>query len=89
MSIPVTLRSDYDAVRLRQLARRSKDAPQTRRLLALAVIYEGGSRTQAAEIGGVSLQTVRDWVLRFNACASMPMGPMGSWMARRQASPRS
>ncbi len=52
MSIPVTLRSDYDAVRLRQLARRSKDAPQTRRLLALAVIYEGGSRTQAAEIGG-------------------------------------
>ncbi len=44
MSIPVTLRSDYDAVRLRQLARRSKDAPQTRRLLALAVIYEGGSR---------------------------------------------
>ena len=67
MSIPVALRSDYDAVRLRQLARRSKDAPQTRRLLALAVIYEGGSRSQAAEIGGVSLQTVRDWVLRFNA----------------------
>jgi transposase len=66
MSIPVTLRSDYDAVRLRQLARRSKDAPQTRRLLAVAVIYEGGSRSQAAEIGGVSLQTVRDWVLRFN-----------------------
>jgi transposase len=67
MSIPVTLRSDYDAVRLRQLARRSKNAPQTRRLLALAVIYEGGSRTQAAEIGGVGPQTVRDWVLRFNA----------------------
>jgi len=68
MSIPVTLRSDYDAVRLRQPARRSKDAPQTRRLLALAVIYEGGSRSQAAEIGGVGLQTVRDWVLRFNDC---------------------
>src|SRR5919112_3226466 len=67
MSIPVALRCVYDAVRLRQLARRSKDAPQTRRLLALAVIYEGGSRSQAAEIGGVSLQTVRDWVLRFNA----------------------
>jgi transposase len=67
MSIPVALRPDYNAVRLRQLARQSKDAPQTRRLLALAVIYEGGSRTQAAEIGGVSLQSVRDWVLRFNA----------------------
>ena len=59
MSLPVALRPDYDAVRLRRLARRSKDAPQTRRLLALAVIYEGGSRTQAAEIGGVSLQTER------------------------------
>jgi transposase len=68
MFLPVALRSDYDAVRLRQLARRSKDAPQTRRLLALAAIYEGGLRSQAAEIGGVSLQTVRDWVLRFNDC---------------------
>ncbi|MBM6583838.1 IS630 family transposase [Microvirga sp. BT689] len=67
MSIPVALQSDYDPVCLRQFARRSKDAPQTRRLLALAVISEGGSRTQAAEMGGVSLQTVRDWVLRFNA----------------------
>jgi transposase len=33
----------------------------------LAVIYEGGSRTQAAAIGGGSLQTMRDLVLRFNA----------------------
>ena len=48
MSVPVALRPDYSAGRLRQLARQSKDAPQTRRLLALAVIYEGGSRTQAA-----------------------------------------
>jgi transposase len=67
MSIPVTLRADYNAARLRRIARQSKDAPQTRRLLALAVIYEGGTRTEAAEIGGVGLQTVRDWVLRFNA----------------------
>src|SRR5204862_4753380 len=40
---------------------------QTRRLLALAAIYDGGSRTEAAKIGGVGLQTVRDWVLAFNA----------------------
>ncbi|MEZ0168403.1 hypothetical protein [Microvirga sp. TS319] len=39
MSIPVTLRSDCNAVRLRQLARWSKDVPQTRRLLTLAVTY--------------------------------------------------
>jgi len=49
------------------LAKRSKDAAQTRRLLALAAIYDGGSRTEAATIGGVGLQTVRDWVLSFNA----------------------
>ncbi len=67
MSIPVALRPDYDAVRLRQLARRSKDAPQTRRLLALAAIYDGATRTEAARIGGVTLQVVRDWVVKFNA----------------------
>jgi transposase len=50
---------------LRELAKRSEDANQTRRLLALAAIYDGESRTEAAKIGGVGLQTVRDWVLAF------------------------
>jgi transposase len=36
-------------------------------LLALAAIYDGARRSEAAKIGGVSLQIVRDWVLRFNA----------------------
>jgi transposase len=36
-------------------------------LLALAEIYDGGSRSDAAKVGGVGLQTVRDWVLWFNA----------------------
>ena len=48
-------------------AKRSKDGPQARRLLALAAIYDGASRTEAAKIGGVTLQVVRDWVVRFNA----------------------
>ena len=52
---------------LRALARRSADAAQVRRLLALAVICAGGTRRDAALAGGVGLQTVRDWVLRFNA----------------------
>ena len=65
--MPVPLRTDYDALMLRRLARRSKDAPQGRRLLALAAVYEGSSRTQAAAIGGVTLQIVRDWVTKFNA----------------------
>ena len=67
MAAAVSLREDYDAARLRELARRSADAAQTRGLLALAAIYDGGSRTEAAQIAGVGLQTVRDWVLAFNA----------------------
>ncbi len=65
MSIP--LRGDFDAARVRAIARRSKDAPQARRLLALAAIYDGAMRTDVAKIGGVTLQIVRDWVVRFNA----------------------
>jgi transposase len=67
MREPIALRPDYDAALLRGLARERKDPDQVRRLLTLAVIYDGGSRTQAAEVGGVTLQMVRDWVLRFNA----------------------
>ena len=63
----IGLRADFDATRLRAIARQSKDAAQTRRLLALAAIYDGATRTQAAELGGVTLQIVRDWVVRFNA----------------------
>jgi transposase len=67
MAAAVGLRDDYDAKALRRLAKESEDADQTRRLLALAAVYDGGSRGDGAAIGGVGLQTVRDWVLRFNA----------------------
>jgi transposase len=63
----IELRRDYDAARLRALAKVTRNAGQSRRLLALAEIYEGGSRTRASRVGGVGLQTVRDWVVRFNA----------------------
>jgi transposase len=63
----VSLRGDFDASRLRGLAKKVKDGPQARRLLALAAIYDGSTRTEAAKIGGVGLQIIRDWVLRFNA----------------------
>jgi transposase len=62
----IELRGDFDAASLRRLARRSKDGGQSRRLLALAEIYAGGTRSAAAAIGGVRLQCIRDWVLRFN-----------------------
>jgi transposase len=67
MAAAIALRDDYDASRLREFAKRSEDADQTRRLMALAVVYDGGSRSDGAKAGGVELQTFRDWVLRFNA----------------------
>jgi transposase len=66
MGAAIRLRCDYTGDHLRRFARASRDAAQTRRLLALAAIYDGGSRSMAAKIGGVGLQIVRDWVVRFN-----------------------
>ena len=65
--MPIPLRADFDARMVRSAARRSKDGHQARRVLALAAIYEGATRTEAAKIGGVTLQIVRDWVVKFNA----------------------
>src|ERR1700687_72622 len=67
MAAAVRLREDYDGVGLRELAKRSVDAAQTRRLFALAAIYDGGSRTEAAKIGGIGLSQMRDGWLAFNA----------------------
>ena len=67
MATPVRLRDDFGSAALRRLAKASRDPDRLRRLLSLAEISDGGSRGDAAKIGGVGLQTVRDWVLRFNA----------------------
>lgn len=66
MGRPTALREDFDGPGLRRLAKLSKDAGQSRRLLVLAEIYDGCRRTDAARIGDVGLQVIRDWVLRFN-----------------------
>jgi hypothetical protein len=75
MAAAVGLRDDFDAGSLWAAARRSKDGGQARRLLALAAIYDGGKRAEAAKIGGVTLQVVRDWALRFNAHMKSRFGP--------------
>ena len=67
MTAGILLRDDFDGSALRRLARQSHNAGQTRRLLALAEIYGGGSRADAARIGGGGVPIVRDWVVRFNA----------------------
>jgi len=73
MAAPIALRRDYTASELRGLARRTRDAGQARRLLALAMILDGGSRSDAARVGEVGLQTIRDW-----CCSSTPMARRGS-----------
>jgi len=68
----VSLRTDYSPDELRRLAKRCKDTSQSRRLLSLAAVLDGMSRAEAARIGGMDRQTLRDWVHRFNA-----QGPEG------------
>jgi transposase len=78
MSRPILVRGDVSAGEVRAAARHCKDAAQVRRLLAIATILDGGSRSEAAKVGGVTLQIIRDWVLRFNKA-----GPDG--LATRKA----
>ena len=59
MPSTVELRDDYDAADLRTLAKRSRDPRQVRRLLALAAVYSGMSRADAARVGGMDRQTLR------------------------------
>ena len=65
--VSVVLRDDFDAASVRRLARDVDDADQARRLLAIAAVYEGMSRSDAARMGGMDRQTLRDWAHRFNA----------------------
>jgi putative transposase len=62
----LAVRTDYSASDVRELARRAKDAGQARRLLAIAAVMDGAARKDAAKLGGMDRQTLRDWVIRFN-----------------------
>jgi transposase-like protein len=60
------MRDDYSGDELRRLASAASNGEQTRRLMALAAICDGKNRTQAAAVGLMDRQTLRDWVIRFN-----------------------
>ena len=66
MSAAIKMRDDYSADALLVLARNSHDGAQTRRLMSLAAVAEGKPRLEAAAIGLMDRQTLRDWVIRFN-----------------------
>jgi transposase len=72
MPSPIKMRTDYSAPQLRVLAKNAKTNSQSRRLLSLAAVLDGMNRTDAARIGGMDRQTLRDWVHRFNQ-----LGPDG------------
>ena len=66
MAAAIGLREDYDAGALRALAKRAKDEPSAP-VVGSRFDLDGAARSGAAENGGVGLQVIRDWVLRFNA----------------------
>jgi transposase len=66
MGHAIAVRADYTAKEVRCFAKRAKDAAQARRLLAIAAVLDGALREEAAKIGGMDRQTLRDWVIRFN-----------------------
>ena len=77
MAAAVGVRTGFSAAELRRLAAVTKHASQSRRLLSLAAVLDGMSRTEAARIGGMDRQTLRDWVHRFNEHG--PDGLKDSW----------
>jgi transposase len=81
MPAAVRMRSDFSAGELRRLAATTRNANQSRRLLSLAGILDGMSRTEAARIGGMDRQTLRDWVHRFNERG--PDGLKDTWSKGR------
>src|ERR687898_125550 len=67
MGAPVPIRDDISAEELRRLARQETNGRVACRLIALANVRDGMSREQAARQAGMDRQTLRDWVIRFNA----------------------
>ena len=77
MGSAIEMRSDYSAAELRRLGKSSRDSKQSRRLLSLAAVLDGMSREDAARVGGMDRQTLRDWVHRFNKAG--PDGLKDAW----------
>jgi transposase len=89
MGAPVAIRTDMEATQLRRLARRERDGRVSARLIALANVLDGLSRGAAARAAGMDRQTLRDWVIRFNAegvegLRDQPRSGRRPWMSEGQ-----
>src|SRR5208282_6848932 len=82
MARAIALRDDFDAAALRQLAKNSKNGPQIRRLLSLAAIYDGATRTGLRRSAGSAFR-----LSATGYCGSTREALTACWMARRQAGP--
>src|SRR5271169_1105723 len=68
MGRPIEItRFDLSATELREQAARTQDGAVVRRLLAIPLDLEGHPHEAAAQLNGMDRQTLRDWVLRYNA----------------------
>jgi transposase len=68
MGKPLSItRTEHSAADLRAVASKCRDGAQVRRLLALAFVLDGHTRTEAGDQAGMDRQTLRDWVHRYNA----------------------
>jgi transposase len=67
MGLATPIRDDIPAGELRRRARRETNGRVASRLLGLANALDGMDRGQAARLAGMDRQTLRDWVIRFNA----------------------
>jgi transposase len=86
MGAPLAIRTDIEASELRRLARRERDGRAAARLIALANALDGMSREAAARSAGMDRQTLRDWVVRFNAegvdgLSDQPRSGRRPWMS--------
>ena len=79
----VEIKGSHTPAELRRLAASGKNANQSRRLLSIAAVLDGMSRADAAKIGGMDRQTLRDWAHKFNA-----LGPDGLKDNYRAGNPR-
>jgi transposase len=89
MGAALAIRTDLEAAELRRRARRERDGRVSARLIALANVLDGMSRAAAARAAGMDRQTLRDWVIRFNAAGveglrDRPRSGRRAWLGEGQ-----
>jgi len=87
MPTAIALRENYNAPFLRRLARESRGADQSRRLLAWALIYDGPGRGLGHLVAGIGAVGEEDFEEGETSCQALEQawrrGPGGRRNARR------